>query len=68
MDAQVGGNPSYLWRSIVVAKPMTMEGAKWVMGDGRSIKIWDENWLPSTESSKIITSRTLMGRETRVAM
>ena len=51
----------------MAAKPVTKEGVKWVVGDGRSIKIWDENWLPSTESSKIITPRTSMGRETRVA-
>ena len=34
MDAQVGRNPSYKWRNIVAAKPVTKEGAKWVVGDG----------------------------------
>ena len=45
----------------MAAKPVTKEGAKWVVGDGRSIKIWDENWLPSTESSKN-NSKNLNGK------
>ena len=49
MDAQVGKNPSYIWRSILVAKPMIKEGARWVVGDGRSIKIWEEKWIPQWE-------------------
>lgn len=27
------------------------------MGDGRSIKIWDDRWLPFMESSKVVSPR-----------
>ena len=67
MDAQVGKNPSYIWRSILVAKPMIKEGARWVVGDGRSIKIWEEKWIPSTKLGRIITTRTSMGSGVKVA-
>ncbi|KAL0003907.1 hypothetical protein SO802_011468 [Lithocarpus litseifolius] len=60
MDAKVGKNPSYIWRSKVAAIPVIKEGAKWVVGDGRSIKIWGEKWIPSTESGRIITLSTSM--------
>lgn len=50
----------------MAAKPVIKDGQNWVVGVGRSIKIWDENWLPCTESSKTITPRISMGKETRV--
>ena len=67
MDTQVGRNPSYIWRSIVAARPVIKEGAKWVVGDGRIIKIWEEKCLPSLESGKIITPRTSLRGDARVA-
>lgn len=39
MEAQVGKNPSYIWRSLLVARLVVQEGARWCVGDGRSIKI-----------------------------
>ena len=49
MDAQVGKNPSYIWRSILAAKLVIKKGARWVVDDGRSIKIWEEKWIPQWE-------------------
>ena len=63
----MGKNPSYIWRSMVAAIPVIKEGTKWVVGDGRSIKIWGEKWIPSMESGRIITSRTSMDSEAKVA-
>ena len=39
MEAQEGKNPFYIWRSLLAAKPMVQKGARWCVGDGRSIKI-----------------------------
>ena len=48
-------------------KPMIKKRARWVIGDGRSIKIWEEKWIPSTKLGRIITTRTLMGSGVKVA-
>ncbi|KAL0003137.1 hypothetical protein SO802_016918 [Lithocarpus litseifolius] len=57
MEAQVGKNSSYIWRSLLAARPMVQEGARWCVGDGRSIKIWDDKWLPFTESGRVVSPR-----------
>ena len=51
----------------MAAIPMIKEGAKWVVGDGKSIKIWGEKWIPSIESGRIITPRTSMDSGAKVA-
>ena len=51
----------------MAAIPVIKEGTKWVVGDGRSIKIWGEKWIPSTDSGRIITPRTSIYSEAKVA-
>ena len=63
----MGKNPSYIWRSILAAKLVIKKGARWVVDDGRSIKIWEEKWIPSTVSGRIITPRTSMGSGVKLA-
>ena len=36
---------------------VVQEGARWCVGDGRSIKIWDDRWLPFTKSSRVVSPR-----------
>lgn len=67
MEAQPGKKPSYIWKSIMAAKNIINEGSQWVVGDGRSIEIWNARWLPSSESGKVITTRTEMGHGEKVA-
>ena len=52
---------------MVAAIPVIKEGTKWVVGDGRSIKIWGKKWIPSTDSGRITTPRTSMYSEAKVA-
>ena len=67
MEAQLGKKPSYIWRSILAAKNMIKEGSLWVVGDGRSIKIWEARWLPSSVYGKVMTTRSDLGLGNRVA-
>lgn len=41
----------------MAAKPVLREGVRWCVGDGKSIKIWEDAWIPSTESGRIISPR-----------
>jgi hypothetical protein len=45
MEASLGRNPYYAWRSIWNAKPLLGEGMVWRVGDGHSIHIWGDKWL-----------------------
>ena len=45
MEAKVGSNPSLIWRSLLAALETIHVGSSWKIGDGRSIRIWDDKWL-----------------------
>ena len=57
LDAQVGKRPSYNWRSLMAAIPVLRDGIRWCVGDGKSIKIWNDAWLPSTVTGRIISPK-----------
>ena len=37
--------PSYLWRSLCQATTLLSKGLCWRVGNGRSIRIWNDNWI-----------------------
>ena len=45
MDAKLGNNPSYVWKSLLAARNIIREGSKWKVGDGRTIGVSTHNWL-----------------------
>lgn len=45
MDANLGNNPSYVWRSLLAARDIIKEGSMWMVGDGRTIEVSTYNWL-----------------------
>ena len=45
MDAEMGNNPSYVWRSLLVARDIIKEGSKWQVGDGSYIEVSTHKWL-----------------------
>jgi hypothetical protein len=47
LQSSLGRSPSYVWRSIWTAKKLLEEGLVWRVGDGRSIKIWEDKWVES---------------------
>ena len=63
----MGKKPSYIWRSILAAKNIIKEGSRWVVGDGRSIEIWEARWLSSLVSGKAMTTRMDLGLGNSVA-
>lgn len=42
LQAKLGHNPSFIWRSILEAKNLLMASARWRVGNGKSIKILDQ--------------------------
>lgn len=50
LEAGLGCNPSYIWRSLIWSKKILVSGLARRVGDGRSIKFFEENWVPSMQS------------------
>ena len=45
MEAGLGNNPSYVWRSLLAARELIREGSIWQVSDGRTIKVSTHKWL-----------------------
>ncbi|KAL0410938.1 UNVERIFIED_CONTAM: hypothetical protein Slati_3683500 [Sesamum latifolium] len=50
MEAGLGYNPSSTWRSIWRSQPLIRDGCRWCIGDGKSVRIWGDLWLPRPHS------------------
>ncbi|XP_062093901.1 uncharacterized protein LOC133799929 [Humulus lupulus] len=46
LEAEMGSNPSYVWRSIFEARSLVVEGARLKVGNGSSIRMGHDPWLP----------------------
>jgi hypothetical protein len=53
LEANLGTQPSYAWRSILVGRELFKEGCFWRIGDRKSVSIWGDKWIlrPSTYSN-----------------
>ena len=66
IHASIGNNPSYTWHSILAAQSLVKEGLRWRVGNGASIRIWEDRWLPNPSAHRIITPRLFLHADTRV--
>ena len=46
---------SFAWKSILKGRDIILRGMKWRVGDGWSIKILRDQWLPSVGSSRVLS-------------
>jgi hypothetical protein len=49
LTANLGHNPSYVWRTILRARFIVRGGSRWCIGPSNSIPILDEPWLLNGE-------------------
>ena len=47
MEAKEGHGGSYAWKRILIGREVIQKGTKWRVGNGESIKLWGNKWLPS---------------------
>ncbi|XP_073019495.1 uncharacterized mitochondrial protein AtMg00310-like [Primulina eburnea] len=45
MEAQLGNNPSFIWRSFVWGRELLREGLYWRIGDGKHIGVFHHRWV-----------------------
>jgi hypothetical protein len=53
MEANVGYQPSYVWRSLCNPREVIDMGARWVIGNGKDVHIWNDKWLPEQDKFKV---------------
>lgn len=46
MEADLGSNPSFVWRSIVWSRDIIRRGLCWRVGNGKSISVISDPWIP----------------------
>lgn len=56
MQAKVGSNPSYIWRSIIWSRDLISKGLRWRVGDGQLVSAFKDSWIPGLHSGKSSTS------------
>ena len=67
VDANLGKNPSFAWRSILAAQAIIQNGKRWQVGNGHSIMIWKDKWVPSPSNYKVVSPIPNLPEDSRVA-
>ncbi|GLT60767.1 hypothetical protein SLA2020_335190 [Shorea laevis] len=66
MKAPLCKRPSFAWRSICSARDLLQEGLLWRIGDGKSVNIWKDKWLPIPRTYSVQSPRRLLAAEASV--
>lgn len=49
------GNGSFAWKSILKGRAVIEKGMQWRVGNGASIRIYQDEWLPNPRSRKVVS-------------
>ena len=58
---------SYAWRSILSARKVILDGAKWRLGNGPNIRVYQDSWLPGDGPGKVISFVSVLPTDALVA-
>ncbi|OMO90013.1 reverse transcriptase [Corchorus capsularis] len=45
MQAQLGSNPSFVWRSLMAGREVIRVGSQWRIGNGLDVDVWRDRWI-----------------------
>ena len=66
LEARLSSNASDIWRSICESRHVLRSGLRWRVGSGSSISVWNDAWLPSPSTFKVITPVRVLNAEATV--
>lgn len=55
LNAELGANPSYVWRSILESQDIIKQGCRKKIGNGESTRVWKVQWLPCLDNGYLTT-------------
>ena len=55
--AQLGSCPSFVWHSIYRAPYVILKDSRWLVGNGKAIKVWSDRWIPRPRTLQVISPR-----------
>lgn len=67
LETTVGRRPSYVWRGISQARSLLEVGLIWQVGNGESISVWHDKWLPNLPYGRIWSPISILPSEAKVA-
>ena len=47
-------NSSYVWKSLMAAQPILKKGCCWRVGDGATIKVMADKWIPNHVTNRVL--------------
>jgi hypothetical protein len=67
LESELGNRPSFAWRSIWNAKSLLKQGLMWRVGDGASVHIWHDRWIPKPSTYSIQSPIRCLDSEAKVS-
>ena len=67
LDAKDSNTGSYAWKSILGARDVIRKGMVWRIGNGQSVRIKEDKWLPVKPSRVILSPLPSVMAETKVS-
>ncbi|KAL5830904.1 hypothetical protein ACOSQ4_016258 [Xanthoceras sorbifolium] len=59
LKSSLGWKPFFVWRSILWGRDVLLRGLRWKVGDGQSISVYDDPWIPRDSNFKVYSPRLL---------
>ncbi|GAA0186503.1 hypothetical protein LIER_33791 [Lithospermum erythrorhizon] len=66
IEDRLGFVPSFAWRSILQTREVLRKGCKWVLGDGNTVRIWQDSWVLNDTVDKLVSPPPLGFEQARV--
>ncbi|KAK9988503.1 hypothetical protein SO802_028742 [Lithocarpus litseifolius] len=57
---------SFAWKSILFARKLVEKDARWRVGNGKSIRIFHDSWLPNSQEGKVISPQNFLAPDSTV--
>ena len=67
MEAKESSNASFAWKSILRGRDVIKRGAVWRIGNGKSVHIWGDRWLPGAVNNKVLSPAVVANTSTLVS-
>ena len=67
LEAPLGNRPSFAWRSIHRASELVKNGLVWRVGNGETVQIWKDRWLPTPTTYMVQSPPNLLDPQATVS-